>query len=160
MGIQCPPHSAKLLALDVLVVHVLHGQEQQQVHIDYLSSRAIHGNRNNILMLLCLLWSKQNIDQLKTLDQDTCSMYAISTIIHFQHTFAISYMCFRDMVPQLSCPGLLAPFSNPAAFLIKYEVGGVLISCSCTFLSDTALLLLSSATSSLVCGALFSGYGL
>lgn len=40
---------------------------------------------------------------------------------------AISYMCFNVNVPTQSCPGLAVPFSIPAAFFKKYEVGGVLV---------------------------------
>ena len=36
-------------------------------------------------------------------------------------------MCFRLTVPTTSCPGLPVPFSIPAAFFKKYEVGGVLV---------------------------------
>ena len=41
--------------------------------------------------------------------------------------FAISYTCLRLKVATTSCPGFPVPFSIPAAFLRKYEVGGVFV---------------------------------
>ena len=41
--------------------------------------------------------------------------------------FAISYTCLREIVPVNSWPGRAVPFSMPAAFLRKYEAGGVFV---------------------------------
>lgn len=41
--------------------------------------------------------------------------------------FAISYTCLRLIVPVVSWPGRPVPFSIPAAFLTKYEAGGVFV---------------------------------
>ena len=42
----------------------------------------------------------------------------------FLLTSAMAWMCFRDTVPAVSCPGRRAPLSRPAAFFRKYEAGG------------------------------------
>lgn len=41
--------------------------------------------------------------------------------------FAISYTCFNDIVPIISCPGRAGPFSNPAVCFKSQVVGGVLV---------------------------------
>lgn len=45
-------------------------------------------------------------------------------------TFAISYTCFAEMVATDWCPGRWLPPSMPAAFFTKYDVGGVLVTCT------------------------------
>jgi hypothetical protein len=48
----------------------------------------------------------------------------------FRFTSAIAKMCFNEMVAAVSWPGRWLPESMPAAFLIKYEAGGVFITCA------------------------------